>query len=125
MIWPRKRATCNLEAGCVYSVERSNGHFGIVKILAFEPHKEIVYARIYKTRFDSRSRNDQLTEEYRKAANILPKLGMDIGVLPVTQRVFNYWKPELLFRQEIIDEEKENLAECFGLAKPWDDLKHP
>ena len=124
MRWRRKQDVCKIETGGVYSVARKES-FGIVKVLAFEKDKDIVYARIYKARSSSRTNNDQPTEENRIADNMLQQLGMDVGVLPVTQLVFAYWKPELLFRQEITDEEKENLAECFGQAQPWDNLWYP
>ena len=124
MPWLRKRANCTIIIGGVYSVVRK-GNFGVIKILAFEADKIIVYARIYKVRFHSDKEAAELIQENHTAEEMLPQFGMDIGVLPVTQRVFNYWKPKLLFQQAITDEEQSTLGFCFAKAKPWDKLLYP
>jgi len=49
-------------------------------------------------------------------------LGIGIGMVPVTQRVFEFWQPELLFSQAITEAKREDLGYCFGMAKPCDDL---
>jgi hypothetical protein len=113
-----------IEVGGVYSVVRGCGDFGLVKVLAFEPDADIVYARTYDARFKARSKLP-LTVQQREPSHMLMELRISIGVLPVTQRVFDYWQPELLFLQEITDEERQNLEECLGYAEPWDDLWHP
>jgi len=58
---------------------------------------------------------------------MLKELGMGVGVLPVTLRVFQYWQPEYMFSKEINDEEKKNLEESGGIedVSPWDDLVYP
>ncbi len=57
------------------------------------------------------------------------ELGFGIGVLPVTQRVFDFWQPMLLFSQAITEAEQEDLGSCLpafidGTAQPWDDLMY-
>ncbi len=113
-----------IEIGGVYSVAQAKG-FGIVKVLAYQPEIDCVYARSFGALLGERSKAEHITESQRDPMVMLEKFGWGIGALPVTSRVFEYWQPELMFVQNITEEEHENLSECYGVAKPWDDLKFP
>jgi hypothetical protein len=108
--------------GGVYSVARGEGGFGVVKVLAHQPEANIVYARIYGAQATARPLLDWF--EAREATKLDEELGIGIGALPVTRRVFEFWEPELLFSQAITETEEEHLGYCFGVAQPWDDLKY-
>ena len=115
----------DIAVGGVYSVARSKGTFGVVKILAYETDKDTVYARTFKIRLPHRIYAKNMNEDVADPGGMAMRLGIGIGVLPVTSRVFKYWQPELLFTQAASEEEQSNLKECFGLAQPWDDLLFP
>lgn len=115
----------DITTGGVYSVARAKGTFGVVKILAYETDKDTVYARTYRMRLPNRIHAKNMNEDVADPDGMAERLGLGVGVLPVTSRVFQYWQPELLFTQAISEDERDNLKECFGLAQPWDDLLYP
>ena len=112
-----------IQVGAVYSVCRAEGSFGVVKVVAFQPEERTVYARTFGPYFKERPAAEWF--EQRDASDLDEELGVGIGVLPVTVRVFRFWEPEWLFSQSVSEPEQEDLAYCFGLARPWDDLKYP
>src|SRR5262249_32479957 len=99
------------------------GSFGVVKVVAHQPEKCTVYVRTFAAHFKVRSQADSFADQ--EPGTLDEELGIGIGVLPVTERVFLYWDPGLLFSQAITESEKEGLGYCFGLARPWDDLIYP
>jgi|SRR3954470_15226562 hypothetical protein len=115
-----------VQAGGVYSVVRLRS-FGVVRVLAYEPQLNAVFARVYNARFEERKRGDEIGEPSRDPALMLEKLGMGIGVLPVTRRVFEHWEPVFMFAKELNDEERRNLEQSGGTEEvsPWDDLIYP
>ena len=115
----------DITVGGVYSVARSQGTFGIVKILAYEIDKDTVYARTFKIRLPDRIYAENMNDDVADPEGMAKRLGIGIGALPVTSRVFRYWQPELLFTQSMSGDEQIDLKECFGLAQPWDDLLYP
>ncbi len=115
----------DIVVGGVYSVARSKGTFGIVKILADEADKNTVYARTFRMKLPNRIDAKHMKEDVADPDGMARRLGIGIGALPVTSRVFQYWEPELLFTQNLSQDEQENLKECFGLAQPWNDLLYP
>jgi hypothetical protein len=112
-----------IQVGAVYSVRRGDGSFGVVKVIAFQPEERAVYARTFGPHFDERPVADWF--EQREATNLDEALGIGIGVLPVTVRVFRFWEPEPLFVQGVSEAEQEDLSYCVGFAKPWDELRYP
>ena len=115
----------DITVGGVYSVARSRGTFGVVKILAYETDKDTVYARTFRMRLPNQIHAKNMNEDVADPEGMAKRLGIGIGALPVTSRVFKYWQPELLFTQAISGDEQLDLKECFGLAQPWDDLLYP
>ena len=115
-----------IQVGGVYSVVRSTG-FGIVRVLAYQPQRDMIVARTYKARFVERLRGEDISEGARDPAVMLKELEMSIGALPVTPRVFEYWQPEFMFHKPINEEEKENLEkhEVVDESLPWDELRYP
>lgn len=95
----------------------------MVKVVAYQPERNTVYARTFGSYFKVRPEAEWF--EDREPVELDKELVIGIGVLPVTQRVFDYWKPELLFFQAITEAEREDLGYCYGMAQPWDDLKYP
>ena len=111
----------NIEVGGVYSTIRAQNTFGLVKVIAYDPKKDCVYARTYSAKLQTR---EKLDEKENTSDVLVKRFGIGIGVLPITTSVFRFWQPLLLFKQDISDEEKDNLKECYGVARPWDDLKY-
>jgi hypothetical protein len=105
-----------IQVGAVYSVRRADGSFGVVKVVAFQPEDRTVYARTFGPYFKERPAADWF--EQREASNLDDELGIGIGVLPVTVRVFRFWEPEWLITQSVSEAEKEDLAYCLGFARP-------
>jgi hypothetical protein len=112
-----------IQVGTVYSIRRGQDAFGVVKVVAFQPEERAVYARTFSPYFKERPVPNWF--EQGDASNFDEELGVGIGVLPITVRVFQYWEPERLFAQEVSEPEQEDLSYCLGLAQPWDDLKYP
>jgi len=122
VLWNKFRNKVEIDVGGVYSVSRAQGTFGVIKVLAYDSTKDCVYVRIYSSKTPKPLRLDP--NEY--TSKLLENdFEIAIGVLPITTMVFNFWKPQLLFKQSISEDEDRNLKECFGLAKPWNDLKYP
>jgi hypothetical protein len=115
----------DIKIGGVYSVARVNGTFGVIKILAYQPEIDCIYACTYGAYFNVRTKSDDIGQNDRQPEVMLKALGWGIGALPITKRVFEYWQPEYMFTQEISETDKSNLSECYGHAQPWDDLKYP
>jgi hypothetical protein len=111
-----------VQVGGVYSVARAEGYFGVVKVVAHQPERSTIYARTFGPHFKVRPEAEWF--EDRQPGKLDEELGIGIGVLPVTQRVFEFWQPELLFSQAITEAEREDLGFCFGMAQPWDDLMY-
>ena len=111
-----------MQVGGVYSVARAKGSFGVVKVVA-QDEQNTIYARIFGSHF--RVRPEAEWFENREPGKLVEELRIGIGVLPVTQRVFDFWQPMLLLSQAITEEEQENLGECLGVAQAWDDLIYP
>jgi hypothetical protein len=97
----------------------------VVKVLAYQPDANTIYARVFDARFKERVPGDSIGEEGRDPAVMLKALEMGIGVLPVTRRVFDYWQPVFMFMQAITEEEENNLNQVGMEAEPWDDLAFP
>jgi hypothetical protein len=110
-----------VEVGGLYSVVRAGETFGVVKVLAHQPEVDAIYARIFSARARKRPAIDWF--EGQEPGDLDEELGVGIGVLPVTSRVFAFWQPAFLFAQEITEAEREDLGYCLGMAQPWDDLK--
>jgi hypothetical protein len=112
-------------AGGVYSVMRgSEKIYGVVKVLGMGPGA--VNARIFDRCADVRPELAWFDNPEERAPGQLDEaLGIGIGLLPVTPRVFAYWKPKLLFTQALTDEEQQLLGEYGNAGQPWDDLKYP
>jgi hypothetical protein len=113
----------DLKVGGVYSVSRGGDTFGIVKVLAHQPQSRTIYVRTFKPHVTERPRKDWFENPEVDALD--EELGIGIGVLPVTPRVFDYWEPQLLCLQEISAKETQDLGYCLGMAMPWDDLEYP
>ena len=111
-----------VQVGGVYSVARAEGYFGVVKVVAHQPERNTIYARAFGPHFKVRPGAEWFKD--RQPGKLDEELGIGIGVLPVTQRVFEFWQPELLFSQAITEAEREDLGYCFGMAQPWDDLMY-
>ena len=110
-----------VEVGGVYAVVRDGETFGVVKVLAHQPEADAIYARVFGARALERPAPDWF--EDREPGKLDEELGVGVGVLPVTGRVFEVWNPDFLFSQEITEADREDLAYCFGRAQPWVVLK--
>jgi hypothetical protein len=111
-----------VHVGGVFSIARGKDRYGVIKVLGHQAEANTVYARVFDVYFQTRPRADQFTD--RVPGKLDETLGIGIGTLPITQRVFEYWKPQFLFAQAITVAENEDLGLCFGVAQPWDDLKY-
>jgi|SRR5881296_2416290 len=109
--------------GGVYSVARGEERrFGVVKVLAFQPEANTVHARVFDRCANVRP---ELAWFDDHTPGVLDNvLGVAIGTLPITTRVFMFWEPEYLFSQALTDTEQE-LLDTYGVdAQPWDDLQY-
>lgn len=114
-----------VKLGGVYSVVQSRGQFGIVKVIAHEREADTIWVHTYLNRFDARPASDGHADTDPPPQAALGELVTAIMALPVTMRVFAFWQPELVFVQEIDQEESFVLELCCGGAAPWNDLIYP
>ena len=113
----------DLEISGVYSIARGEeGRFGMIKILAHQPEADTIYARVFER--CANVRPEIAWFEDCEHCELDELLKVAIGVLPITERVFRFWQPQLLFSQEVSDAEKDDLMECFDVAQPWDNLAY-
>lgn len=110
------------QVGGVYSVVRGGGTYGAVKVIAHEAEENTIYARLYQALSQYPPGVDWDWFEDREPGSLDRELGVGIGALPITRRVFDFWQPVLLFSQAITDEERDDLRSCEGAAVPWDKL---
>jgi hypothetical protein len=95
------------EAGSLYTVDDGEGWFRVAKVLAVD--EKGVHIRLYKNRFKDRPGNVD------KAALSLGRIddpdGFGMGHLPLTRAAFVAWKPKLLERGTVSDEELDGFLE--------------
>jgi hypothetical protein len=89
--------------GGIYSIDKGDGKFGVVKILKHDPG--IVHVRLYKNKFASRPSSVKVEE--LSLGSVKDKDGFGIGHLPISERDFKSWKPVLLTKSEIREDELE------------------
>jgi hypothetical protein len=88
-------------AGDIYSVEKNDGNYGIVKVLVVEP--DVIHLKIYKNEYTGRPSGIDTTELLMGKLGELGGLG--IGHLPLQMETFKEWKPKKLTYQAIKEDE--------------------
>jgi len=111
--------------GGVYSVARAQGTYGVVRVLAFESESDVVWARTYDLRSSSRPQARDFDFDSRDGDSLVENLPWGIGALPVSQRLFAYWRPQLMFVSGITARESKDVAPYIGEAQPWNELRYP
>jgi hypothetical protein len=89
--------------GGVYSVESGGGAFGVIKILKLEP--STVHVRVYKNKFSSRPTSLKLEE--LSLGSVKDSDGFGMGHLPIAESEFAGWKPVLVVKSRILEDELE------------------
>ncbi|MGV3724798.1 MAG: hypothetical protein ACO1SX_28195 [Actinomycetota bacterium] len=95
-----------LSAGGLYSTDSGDGSFGIVKVLVEDP--STVHLRLYQNRFTQRPESvDPATLTLGGIDDEDSGIGIGIGHLPLARRDFLNWRPMLLMKQSVSDDELE------------------
>jgi hypothetical protein len=93
-----------LTAGGVYSTNNGDGSFGVVKVLVEDP--STVHLRLYQNRFTQRPESvDPATLNLGSTDD--EDGGLGIGHLPLARRDFLGWRPVLLMKQSVSEDELE------------------
>ena len=85
----------------LYSVERGDSTFGVVKVLALDPH--IVHARLYRNKLESRPKS--IDPALLSLGSVFTGEDIGIGHTPLALESFLAWKPVLLQETEVTDDE--------------------
>jgi len=111
-------------AGGVYCVMRAPERvYGIVKVLGVGPGA--VTAKVFHRCAEVPAQLAWFDDpEDRVPGKLDEVLGMGIGLLPVTPRVFAFWQPEFLFTQALSEAELRLLDDYGDAGQPWDELKY-
>lgn len=96
-----QKTPVELKVGGVYSVVSGNGDFGIVKLLVLK--EGIAHIRLYKNKFNTRPNEIDLNS--LTLGTIRDPDGFGIGHLPIPEREFLSWQPELLAQAEVKEDE--------------------
>jgi len=92
-----------LTPGGIYSIDRGDGTFGIVKLLVLEDG--VAHVRIYKNWFEQRPQTIELDD--LSLGGIDDPDGFGIGHIPIPEKDFSSWQPELLTITMVEEEELE------------------
>jgi hypothetical protein len=87
--------------GDVYSVKDGKGRFAVVKVLAADD--DAIHLCLYSQRFETRPSSIRSED----LAVLPPGEGDGLGILhlPMPVNAFNGWKPQLLLRTSVTDDE--------------------
>ncbi len=115
--WFLRRDQIALVAGDVYSVDRGDGTFGIVKLLVLTDG--VAHIRIYANVFDARPDDVDLDALTLTSADDPDNAGF--GHLPLEEKDFRAWSPVLIAETDIAEEELEG----YEVWKDADDADLP
>src|SRR4051812_45909052 len=87
--------------GGIYSIESGDGRFGVVKVLALDPG--ITHVRIYKNKYESRPHT--IDPSTLDLGSILTDEDFGIGHAPLATEGFLSWRPVLIMKTELADDE--------------------
>lgn len=89
------------ETGGIYSTERPDGTYGVVKLLLEE--EGTVHIRFYVNRFDERPQTIEPEDLQMQGG----PSGVDIGIehIPMPVKGFRKWRPELISTVEVSERE--------------------
>jgi hypothetical protein len=103
----RKSGEANLQqnfiVGGVYSIEDGTGKYGVAKVLVVEP--DAVHVRVYKNKFDVRP--SEVDTATLTLGSVLTDKEFGIGHLPLAKEGFVNWRPVLVLRTPVTEEELE------------------
>ena len=91
------------DAGALYSVDDSEGHFRVAKVLAVDTGG--VHIRLYKNKFDGRPTHVDVSS--LDLGSIHDPEGFGMGHMPLSYASFAAWEPIFLLANGIDEEELE------------------
>ncbi|MCB9846082.1 MAG: hypothetical protein H6811_08875 [Phycisphaeraceae bacterium] len=92
--------------GGIYTIADSPGQpFGVVKVLCWE--SGVVHLSLYRNRFQTRP--ERINPVSLELGRMGDAEGFGIGHLPISSRLFNAWRPQLVARSEVPAEELEGV----------------
>ena len=102
-----QEAPTSWRVGGVYSIDSGEGDFRVAKILALDPG--VIGVRIYKQKFATRPTTVEPSS--LTLGSIHDRDGFGMGHLPIDEREFAAWKPQLLLVQDVTGEELDGYRE--------------
>ena len=93
--------------GGIYTIDNGDGTFGVVKVLVVDP--DLVHVAVYKNKWQTRPTSVESSS--LSVGSITDKDGFGMEHLPLSRETFEKWKPVLVTKQAVTNDELDGYNE--------------